>query len=816
MNEYYYDGKKVSLTISARHRAVQFATPPTAEMRRSAAMEANTPEERSQGVHLGNGLFLHETNTQNSSMAPAGGVALPSGSQHCPVFESADGTPMIVTREFIAQFSPTMSRAEIDQYNSDNQVRVVSESGWETNTFVLEVQGTESDALGMANRYQEHEQVVHAHPNFVRLMTRTSAPNDQLFSQQWALNNTGQGGGVAGQDIKVLPAWNITKGSSKITIAIIDEGVDYSHPDLNTPGKLVTGYDAVRRINDPTPSNDDAHGTACAGIAAAASNNNLGISGVAPGCRIMGVRIAYGVINPVTGRRVWVTTDAQIADGINQAVANGADVLSNSWGGGSPSTSITNAIRQAKSFGRGGLGCVVCFAAGNENSFVSYPGTLPEVITVAACNEYGERKSPTSRDGERWGSNFGPEVDLAAPGVHIVTSDIRGTSGYERGDYTKTFNGTSAATPHVAAVAALCLSVNPDLRAAEVEDILRHATDDLGQQGYDNYTGYGRINAYKAVLAARTRWDTQRRIPRVIGPEQQAGDVSLGDISRNGKLDLLVFRINNPVGPNHGFYHIGWDLDANGTPASWSKDKSVPDPFGENNQAGGVALANINSNTILDLVVFHIRNPRGQNDGHYRIGWDLDTNGDPTGWSDLKPIPGPFGIENQGGAIAVADLNGDGRPELIVFHIKNPAGLNQCYYRIGWNLNAAGDVTGGWSQDILIPAVLGNENGGGSIAVTDLDGDGRPELIVFYIRDHQPGQNTGHYQIGWKLDRTGLVTGGWSPVQQIPGQFGERSQAAGIAVGDIDGNGRKDAVIYHIKNPPGQNQGYYQIGWNLR
>jgi subtilisin family serine protease len=303
----------------------------------------------------------------------------------------------------------------------------------------------------MANRYHESGLTIYSQPNFVRLLKPAFIPNDPLFSQQWALRNTGQGGGVVGQDIKTVSAWDFTRGSSSITIAIIDEGVDYSHLDLNTPGKLVTGYDAIRRINDPNPSNNDAHGTACAGIAAATTGNGTGVSGVAPNCRLMGIRIAYS-----SGPN-WVTTDAQIADGINTAVARGADVLSNSWGGGSPSAAITNAIRNARTAGRGGRGCVVCFAAGNNNGAVSYPGNLPEVITVAACNEWGERKSPTSRDGENWwGSNFGPEVDVSAPGVHITTTDISGSRGYNTaGDYVTTFNGTSAATPHVAGVAAL-------------------------------------------------------------------------------------------------------------------------------------------------------------------------------------------------------------------------------------------------------------------------------------------------------------------------------------------------------------------------
>ncbi|MCB0166493.1 MAG: S8 family serine peptidase, partial [Anaerolineae bacterium] len=613
-NYYWYDGKKIDLAESPTLRAVRVAGSPSAATRRAVGAAVGASSPLSQGLELGNGIVLFETAPQAPMAAAA---ALPAGSSQLQVFEADDGTPMVLNEEFVAQFKPNVTRAEIDQFNAQNKVQIVSESEWEQNSFVLAVQEeAATDTLTVANLYHDSDLVIYAHPNFVRLMERSYVPNDPLFVQQWSLRNVGQGGGVIGQDIKAVAAWDVSRGSSSITIAIIDEGVDYAHPDLNAPGKLVTGYDAIRRINDPSPSGDDAHGTACAGIAAAATGNGTGVSGVAPNCRIMGIRIAYGVVG-LDGRRRWVTSDAQIADGINTAVARGADVLSNSWGGGSPSTAITNAITRAKTVGRGGRGCVVCFAAGNNNGAVSYPGTLSQVITVAACNEWGERKSPTSRDGETWwGSNFGPSVDVSAPGVHITTTDIHGAPGYNHsGDYVTNFNGTSAATPHVAGVAALCLSVNPRLRAAEVEAILRDSTDDLGSTGYDVYTGYGRINALKAVYGARIRWDSPRMIPGWFGSQDQGGDIAVADISREGRADLLVFHIDNPGGENHGYYRIGWNLSASGIPTAWSSIKAVPGWFGAEDQGAGVALGDINHNGVVDLLVFHIDNPGGENHG---------------------------------------------------------------------------------------------------------------------------------------------------------------------------------------------------------
>ena len=311
------------------------------------------------------------------------------------------------------------------------------------------------------------------------------------------------------------------------------------------------------------------------------------------------------------------------------------------------------------------------------------------------------------------------------------------------------------------------------------------------------------------------RWDSPRIVPGWFGAENQEGDIAVADISRNGRVDLLVFHIDNPTGENHGYYRIGWDLDNSGVAQSWSPVKTVPGWFGAEDQGAGVALADINRNGTVDLLVFHVDNPAGENHGYYRIGWNLNAAGDPTGgWSPVKAVPGWFGAENQGAGVTLADINGNSSQDLIVYHIDHPAGGNHGYYRIGWNLNAAGDVTGGWSTIKSIPGWFGSENQGGGIAVADLNGDGMAELIVFHI-DHPSGGNRGYFRIGWNLNAAGDVTGGWSEVMAVPGWFGSENQGAGFAVSDIHGKGRKDFVVYHIDNPGGENQGYYRIGWNL-
>jgi thermitase len=145
----------------------------------------------------------------------------------------------------------------------------------------------------------------------------------------------------------------------------------------------------------------------------------------------------------------------------------------------------------------------VC-AAGNEDGPVCFPGTLDTVLTVRASNQWDERKSPKTRDGERtWGSNYGPELDVVAPGVAIPTTDINGARGYAQNNFTGTFNGTSSATPHVAAVAALILSLRTDLKEAQVREAITVSADVINATGaWDKFTGHGRLNAFAALRLA--------------------------------------------------------------------------------------------------------------------------------------------------------------------------------------------------------------------------------------------------------------------------------------------------------------------------
>ncbi|TDQ11377.1 S8 family serine peptidase [Pedobacter metabolipauper] len=414
-------------------------------------------------------------------------------------FKTKDGQTVSVTENLLVKFKPEITPQEIKDYNLGNDVTVVSAMEGRINYYLLKSAGKSAEQIiKLANTYHENEMVEFAQPDFIREYHKYATVNDPMYNAQWALKNTGQNGGTPGEDINIEAAWAITQGSPDIIISIIDTGVDYKHPELdvtlkNGESKLVIGYDALKnddKQQQPLPG--VSHGTSCAGIAAASTNNNKGIAGIAPGCKIMGIRV-------FKDDEYCASCDSAIANGITWAVDHGADVLSCSWGGIARSSTIIDALDHALNRGRNGKGCVVVFASGNNyggNSDLQFPADYDAVITVTACDHKGNFKYSGSGDGSGWGSNYGSKVDLCAPGTGIQTLTNLSTGGYD-----DSFFGTSAAAPMVAATAALMLSVNPSLTRNDVESILRKSA--RAKEGKPNKKyGYGILNAGEAVKQA--------------------------------------------------------------------------------------------------------------------------------------------------------------------------------------------------------------------------------------------------------------------------------------------------------------------------
>lgn len=326
-------------------------------------------------------------------------------------------------------------------------------------------------------------------------------PNDPDFPKQYGLFNEGQTGGCTGADISAPMAWDVEKGRSEVVVAVIDSGIDYTHPDLaaniwtnedEIPDNGVdddhNGYvDDVRGWNfadeNNNPMDDNKHGTHVAGILGAVGNNGQGIAGVCWNVRLMPLKFI--------GADGSGDTDAAIR-AIRYAVANGARILSNSWGSTSQSRALEEAIKAADE-----AGAIFIAAAGNSGmnndkstllNHPNYPSTypLPNVVAVAASADNDALASFT---------NYGrTSVDLAAPGVDIYSTVPGG--GYE------TLSGTSMATPFVSGVAALLWSNEPGLSHHEVIQRILDTVDPAPR--FDRYllTG-GRLNAWAALAGSR-------------------------------------------------------------------------------------------------------------------------------------------------------------------------------------------------------------------------------------------------------------------------------------------------------------------------
>jgi subtilisin family serine protease len=308
-------------------------------------------------------------------------------------------------------------------------------------------------------------------------------PNDRLYPSQWALDK-----------IDAPEAWDIATGNSQTIVAVIDTGVDYNHRDLansmwvneselngadgvddddNGYVDDIYGYNFVYNNNDPL--DDYGHGTHCAGIIAAEGNNGLDTIGVAWTGKIMAIKF-------LGSRGDGSTEDAALS--VYYAVANGADVISMSWGSEMESDVLEDVLDYAHS-----QGLILVAAAGNSNSDEpQYPGAYRHVISVAATDRKDEKASS---------SNYGPWVDIAAPGESILSLRASGTSyGTSFDQYTTRVSGTSMAAPHVSGACALLLSANPFLRYSELYDILVRTTDPISPEVS---TSGGRLNLFKAM-----------------------------------------------------------------------------------------------------------------------------------------------------------------------------------------------------------------------------------------------------------------------------------------------------------------------------
>jgi subtilisin family serine protease len=349
---------------------------------------------------------------------------------------------------------------------------------------------TNQDPLDISRRLQETGLVRWAEPSTLGQWMAT--PSDPRFGDQYHLSNTGQSGGTIDADIDADDAWDVEAGHPSIVVAVLDSGTDIDHVDLldnlwknagETPGNgkdddnngFVDDYDGWDfEGNDGNPRSSNSHGTQVAGIVAARTDNGTGVAGVAggfgasPGARVMPVKV--GTPGPI---------GSILDDAIIYAADNGAQIITMSLTVGS-SAAINNALDYAYNT----KGVFIDCAAGNSGGAIGYPASNPNVMAVGATDRNDNRASFSA---------FGSQLEVMAPGVSIWSTTLN--NGYTSG------SGTSFSAPCVAGAAALILSKNATRTNDQVRQTLKDSADDLGTAGFDNQTGWGRINCRAAVDA---------------------------------------------------------------------------------------------------------------------------------------------------------------------------------------------------------------------------------------------------------------------------------------------------------------------------
>lgn len=621
------------------------------------------------------------------------------------------------------------------------------------NIYKVELEDKGADILKVCEEYQKDPNVEYAQPN--HKMELYALPNDPYYHSR----------GSWGQDyddlwglkkIQCEQAWDIETGSPDVVVAVIDTGVDYNHEDIDdniwinedeipnngidddNNGYVddVKGWDFAYDDNDPMDGHG--HGTHCSGTIAAVGNNARGVVGVTWDSKIMAVK---GLSDGGSG----AITD--LVNCIYYAADNGADILSNSWGGEDISQTLQDTVNYVYN-----LGCIFVAAAGNSDSDAKYffPAGLDNVFTVAATDPDDKKASF---------SNYGSKIEVAAPGVDILSLRANGTDMYGdsshivppgdlEGKYYRA-SGTSMACPHVAGLAGLILSKNPDWSNEQVGQILTQGVDIPGIDipDSDKYIGTGRINVYKALQIDS--------VPDAIAEITSPID---GELIFKDAVDIIGTATGSSyiVEYGEGIYPTEWINIGSGSQVvedvlvSWDTSKIEYGDF------------------VIRLVVSDID---GKIEDRIFVEVYKYTHEFLDGWPKNMAT-----LEKGYSSPVVGDLDGDGDLELV---IGGSSGIIELHEPTVFAWHHDGEDVSGWPKFTDEMEFIVAEGVSGSPAILDLDNDGYLEVIV--------GAWDGKVYI-WNHDGTDFIDSIW------PKQTGN-SIYSSPAVGDLDGDGIYEIVI---------------------
>lgn len=453
-----------------------------------------------------------------------------------PLYHRADRLPADTATSFsdqvLVHFGAGASEEEINALIAASDTEIVAAEPFVQAGVVYQLRlrrPKQQDIFAIVDAFARSPLVRYAGPDWIQMQSpaSTMTPNDAQFGNQWNLHK-----------IEAPRGWYYTLGSRRVVIAIIDSGCELNHPDL--VGKYVPAadhFDVLEKKGIPNPANGDNHGTACAGVAAAQTDNIIGVAGVAPKCSIMPIRL---FVNKSDSYRVGICSQVDIKRAIDFARMHGADVINMSWHyDDAPHELADIALIEAYD-----ANIVLVAAAGNcfkkdgctDPTFIQYPASHRAVMAVGGSDEKDQRQKPPISKPEKpekqgstkdWDSRYGSKLSVVAPGIDCPTTNLGG-------GYMKDFYGTSASAPHVAGLAALLMSFHPAPNVNRL-DVVSAYRDNWPRNGLTNYwvsriieesadkvggftyakdplhphgswnleMGYGRINVVRALVRAR-------------------------------------------------------------------------------------------------------------------------------------------------------------------------------------------------------------------------------------------------------------------------------------------------------------------------